>query len=228
MNNKMCSELKLKEANNYSIPSELELEKAKDQRFSKEIHEKLKKSSVAIAGIGGLGSNIAVMLARSGVGHLHLVDFDVVDITNINRQAYTITHIGMKKVEAIKDILLSINPYMRITTDNIKIDESNCAEILQPYDIVCEAFDNAESKAVLVNELLSSYDDKTVIAGSGMAGFGSANNIKSRKIMDRLYICGDEMTDVADGIGLMAPRVMVCAGHQANLVIGKILGIDNL
>lgn len=210
------------------IPSRIALEKAKDQRFSKEVHEKLKNSSVAIAGIGGLGSHIAVMLARSGVGHLHLVDFDVVDITNLNRQAYTIAHIGMEKVEAIKDILLSINPYMKITTDSIKIDENNCTELFRSYDIVCEALDNAESKAALVNGLLYGYDDKTVISGSGMAGFGSTNQIKSRKAMDRLYICGDETTDVSDGIGLMAPRVMVCAGHQANLVIGKILGIENI
>ena len=84
------------------VPSVNELEKAKDDRFSPDIHQNLKLASVAIAGAGGLGSNIAVMLARSGIGHLHIVDFDIVDITNLNRQAYTVKHIGSRKVDAIK------------------------------------------------------------------------------------------------------------------------------
>jgi len=209
-------------------PSEHEFEKAKDDRFSPDIHKKLKEASIAIAGAGGLGSNIAVMLARSGVGHLHIVDFDIVDITNLNRQAYTVKHIGSRKVDAIKEILMEINPYMKVTTDCVRVVADNCDEILGGYDIVCEAFDGAESKAMLIDSLLSVEDGPIVISGSGMAGYDSANEIKSRRIMDRLFICGDECTDVDSGIGLMAPRVAICAGHQANLVIGHILGVDNI
>ncbi len=209
-------------------PSASELDKAKDDRFSQDIHQKLKRTSVAIAGAGGLGSNIAVMLARSGVGHLHIVDFDIVDITNLNRQVYTITHIGLRKVDAIKEILMEINPYMKVTSDCVRVVTDNCDEIFGNYDIVCEAFDGAESKAMLIDSLLSVEDGPIVISGSGMAGYGSANEIRSRRIMDRLFICGDEHTDVGDGIGLMAPRVAICAGHQANLVIGHILGVDNI
>ena len=210
------------------LPSASELDKAKDDRFSQDVHQKLKRTSVAIAGAGGLGSNIAVMLARSGVGHLHIVDFDIVDITNLNRQVYTITHIGLRKVDAIKEILMEINPYMNVTTECMRVVADNCEEIFGGYDIVCEAFDGAESKAMLIDSLLSVEDGPIVISGSGMAGYGSANEIKSRRIMDRLFICGDGHTDVGDGIGLMAPRVAICAGHQANLVIGHILGVDNI
>ena len=210
------------------FPSASEFDKAKDDRFSYDVHQKLKRASVAIAGAGGLGSNIAVMLARSGVGHLHIVDFDIVDITNLNRQVYTVRHIGSRKVDAINEILMEINPYMKVTTDCIRVVAVNCEEIFRGYDIVCEAFDGAESKAMLIDSLLTAEDVPIVISGSGMAGYGSANEIRSRRIMDRLFICGDEHTDVGDGIGLMAPRVAICAGHQANLVIGHILGVDNI
>lgn len=209
-------------------PSKHEFEKAKDDRFSPDIHKKLKEASVAIAGAGGLGSNIAVMLARSGVGHLHVVDFDIVDITNLNRQAYTVKHIGKHKVNAITEILMEINPYMRVTTECVRVVPENCNEIFGDFEIVCEAFDGAESKAMLIDSLLSIKDGSIVISGSGMSGYGSANDIKARRVINRLFICGDEHTDIADGIGLMAPRVSVCAGHQANIVIGQILGVDNL
>ena len=210
------------------FPSASEFDKAKDDRFSQAVHQKLKIASVAIAGAGGLGSNIAVMLARSGVGHLHIVDFDIVDITNLNRQVYTVRHIGSRKVDAIKEILMEINPYLKVTTDCVRVTADNCDEIFGGYDIVCEAFDGAESKAMLIDSLLTVEDGPIVISGSGMAGYGSANEIKSRRIMDRLFICGDGHTDVGDGIGLMAPRVAVCAGHQANIVIGHSLGTDNI
>ena len=210
------------------FPSASEFDKAKDDRFSQAVHQKLKRASVAIAGAGGLGSNIAVMLARSGVGHLHIVDFDIVDITNLNRQAYTVKPIGMRKVDAITEILMEINPYMRVTTECIRVMADNCKEIFGSFEIVCEAFDGAESKAMLIDSLLQIKDGPIVISGSGMAGYSSANNIKARRVMNRLFVCGDEETDIANGIGLMAPRVSVCAGHQANLVIGQILGEDNL
>ena len=210
------------------FPSASEFDKVKDDRFSHDVHQKLKQASVAIAGAGGLGSNIAVMLARSGVGHLHIVDFDIVDITNLNRQVYTVRHIGSRKVDAINEILMEINPYMKVTTDCVRVVADNCEEIFRGYDIVCEAFDGAESKAMLIDSLLTAEDRPIVISGSGMAGYGSANEIRSRRITDRLFICGDEGTDIGDGIGLMAPRVAICAGHQANLVIGHILGADNI
>ena len=205
------------------IPSRKDIQKSLDGRFPKSLYEKLASSKVAIAGLGGLGSNIAVMLARTGVGHLHLVDFDTVDISNLNRQVYDIRHLGIKKTKALSDRLLELNPYINITTEDICVNEHNAARIFGHYNIVCEAFDKADQKAMLINTILTECRSTVVVSGNGMAGYGDANNITTRKVTDRLYICGDQATDIGDGIGLMAPRVSICAGHQANMVINLLL-----
>lgn len=199
------------------------LDKAFDERFSPEIKEKLSNAYVAIAGLGGLGSNIAVMLARSGVGHLLLIDFDSVDVTNLNRQVYMIPHVGMKKTEALKTILEQINPYLDYEFKSVKVTPEMVKDLFSAYPIVCEAFDKPDQKAMLVCELLSQFEDTVVVSGNGMAGYQDANEIVTKQKLRRLYVCGDEHTDVLDGIGLMAPRVTVCAAHQANKVIQIIL-----
>ncbi|MCR4903145.1 MAG: sulfur carrier protein ThiS adenylyltransferase ThiF [Butyrivibrio sp.] len=203
-----------------------ELDRAFDSRFNKEMQEKLRNARVAVAGLGGLGSNIAVALSRSGVGHMLLVDFDTVDTTNLNRQAYGITQLGKPKTEAIMEVLAEINPYLDIETRLTKVTKENAADIFEGFPIVCEAFDKADQKAMLVSTLLEKTSDTVIISGNGMAGVGSCNDIKTTHKMKRLYICGDGKTDVDDGIGLMAPRVMVAAGHQAGQVIRLILGLD--
>jgi len=199
------------------------LDQAFDARFSKNIKEKLENAHVAIAGLGGLGSHIAIMLARSGVGHMLLVDFDTVDVTNLNRQAYLIPQVGMEKTAAMKELLDQINPYLDIEYRNLKVSPDNIQELFEGYPIVCEAFDQADQKAMLVQGLLTGFPDTFVVSGNGMAGYGDANTIKTRKLMRRLYVCGDEQTDIADGVGLMAPRVNICAAQQANKVIQIIL-----
>ena len=210
--------------NRDKIPSEAEFDAVKDERFSPHIYEKLRNSKVAIAGLGGLGSHIAVMLARSGVGHLHLVDFDIVDLSNLNRQVYTVDELGMPKTEALKRILLKINPYINVSYENVKVDNKNIKQLFTGFNIVCEAFDNPSAKAMLVSELLSRDSETIIVSGSGMAGYGDANEIKTEKKFSRLYVCGDGKSDAFEGIGLMAPRVMICAGHQANMIVRLILG----
>ncbi len=205
-------------------PSEAEFDAVKDERFSPHMYEKLRNSKVAIAGLGGLGSHIAVMLARSGVGQLHLVDFDIVDLSNLNRQVYTVDELGMPKTEALKRILLKINPYINVSYENIKVDNENIKQLFTGFNIVCEAFDNPSAKAMIVSELLSRDSETIIVSGSGMAGYGDANEIKTEKKFSRLYVCGDGKSDAFEGIGLMAPRVMICAGHQANMIVRLILG----
>lgn len=200
-----------------------ELDRAFDARFSREIKDKLGAAWVAVAGLGGLGSNIAVMLARSGVGHLFLADFDVVDATNLNRQAYRIPHLGRYKTDALADILREINPYLDVRTQRVVVTGENAAELFGAYPIVCEAFDKPENKAMLVSTLLEQCPHTTVVSGVGMAGYGSSNAIRTERRMKRLYVCGDGVTDVGAGMGLMAPRVAICAGHQANQVLQLIL-----
>jgi sulfur carrier protein ThiS adenylyltransferase len=153
----------------------------------------------AVAGIGGLGSNIAVMLARSGVGHLLLVDFDVVDVTNLNRQMYFISQLRKPKTEALLETLYQINPYLTYETVQTKVTPDNVKELFGGYPIVCEAFDKPDQKAMLVRELLMQCPDATVVSGNGMAGYADTNAIKTRQMMRRLYVCGDQSTDVGDG-----------------------------
>ena len=201
------------------IPQKNEWTKALEERHGKELQNKILLSTVAICGLGGLGSNIAIMLARAGVGKLILIDFDKVDITNLHRQQYKPCQIGMYKTEALTCNLKEIAPYIEIEIHTACIGENNYFELLQNADIICEAFDNAEAKANLVNFVLSEMTDKYIIAASGMAGLGSSNLIKTRKVSKHFYLCGDEKSDVQDGIGLVASRVTVCASHQAHMVL---------
>lgn len=212
--------------NGFTISKE-ELDRAFDERFPVWIREKLQNASVAIAGLGGLGSNIAVSLARSGVGHLFLVDFDAVDVTNLNRQMYMIPHLGMPKTQALREILRQINPWLDVETKQVRVTPENVRELFADWPIVCEAFDRPDQKAMLTGALLSQCPDTVVVSGNGMAGLGDANNIRTRQRLRRLYVCGDGETESAPGTGLMAPRVAVCAGHQANKVLQLITGEKN-
>ncbi len=203
--------------------TEEDFKNAVNSRSKFPIYEKMKNAVIGVAGLGGLGSNIACALARSGAGTIVAVDFDTVELSNINRQMYTIKHLGMKKTQAIKAIISEINPFCNVITYDMFIDEKNCTEIFGGCEIVCEAFDNAKSKAEIVNALLLSSRKVKVISGSGMAGFGRANDITTKTVSERFFICGDMKTDVADGEGLTASRVMICAGHQASKVMEIIL-----
>ena len=194
-------------------------------RHSPGVHERMKAGRVAIAGLGGLGSNIAVMLARMGVGTLLLTDYDTVEPSNLNRQHYTTKHIGQPKTLAIKSQLAEINPYTKTLTRDIEITAENAAQVFEGYPIVVEAFDNPVCKAALVEGLLSAGSTK-IVAASGMAGFGSANEIKTVRRLGNLYICGDMQSDASDIAGLMAPRVLACSAHQANMVVRLIMGIN--
>ncbi|MCY6958985.1 sulfur carrier protein ThiS adenylyltransferase ThiF [Clostridium brassicae] len=204
-------------------PTKEELEFLLFSRHTPKVHEKVKKASVGIAGLGGLGSNVAISLARIGIGKLVLVDFDVVEPSNLNRQQYLIKHLGMNKTEAIKETISEINPFIEVETKNEYIKEDNVLQIFKEVDIIVEAFDNAESKAVLVNTVLSKEKNKFVVAASGMAGYFSNNIIKTKKINERFYLIGDETYEAKVGCGLMAPRVAIAANHQANTVLRIIM-----
>jgi len=193
------------------------------KRNVKGISEKLKKAKVCILGLGGLGSNVAVLLARSGIGYLKLVDFDIVEASNLNRQQYRISHIGMKKTEAIRTIIKEVNPFVEVEILNKKIDRENILSIVGDVEIVVEAFDVAETKAMAIEELLIN-GDKKLVSASGMAGLGSANEIITRKVRDNFYLIGDNYSDYEEYSGIMSTRVMICAAHQANIVLRIILG----
>lgn len=194
------------------------------KRHGEMLQKKFNKATVAICGLGGLGSNIAIALARAGVGKLILIDFDEVDVTNLHRQQYKAAQVGMYKTEATKDNLLEIAPYLEVLTFNEKITEDNLVSLLKGADIVCEAFDKAEAKAMLVNGVLEKLPECYLVAASGMAGFGAANSIRTRKVTKRFYLSGDEVSDVNNTTSLVAPRVMICAAHQAQTVLRILAG----
>ena len=174
------------------IPTKEEWYRALSERHGEDMQKRLATSTVAICGLGGLGSNIAIALARAGIGKLILIDYDKVDLTNLHRQQYKASQIGMKKVEALRENLLEIAPYVMTEIHFVRITEKNAIDLLKDSDIICEAFDDAECKAMLVNLLLERMPSKYIITASGMAGMGSANTIQTRKVTKRLYICGDE------------------------------------
>lgn len=196
---------------------------ALELRHGADLQQIISSACVAVCGIGGLGSNVAISLARSGVGTLHLIDSDKVDISNLHRQQYKVSQIGMFKTEAMRQILSEIAPYCNVITHTGKLTEDNLS-LLSNSNIICECFDNAECKAMLVNGVAECYPEKYIVCASGMSGLHSSNTIQTKKFGKRLYICGDGMSDVSDDGTLFAPRVMLCAAHQANATLRIIAG----
>lgn len=208
----------------HPVPSREVMREALNIRHGEDLQNKISAARVAVCGLGGLGSNIAIALARAGVGHLHLIDFDRVDLTNLNRQQYAVGQLGQYKTDALRETLSLISPYCDVTCDTIQVTEENLPDLLKTEDYICEAFDRAEAKAMLVSGVLEHFPEKYLVAGSGLAGLGSANTIQTRRVSQRFYLCGDGTSDSSVGLGLVASRVLVCAAHEANMILRLIAG----
>lgn len=206
------------------IVSKEEMKRVLEDRHGRDLQARFTEARVAICGLGGLGSHLAYSLARAGVGRLVLIDFDRVDLTNLHRQQYKADQVGRLKAEALRDNLKEIAPYVGLECYSVELNEQNAADYLKGADIVCEAFDRAEAKAMLANLVLADLPESILVAASGMAGLSSGNRIQTRKISDRFYLCGDEESDVSDGLGLLSSRVMLCAAHQAHMVLRLLAG----
>lgn len=187
-------------------------------KFS-EIKRHLSQFIVGIAGAGGLGSNCAVALARTGIGSLVICDHDVVEISNLNRQYYFTSQVGMTKTEALKDNISQINPEVIVVTHNITLNHSNIPEIFSGCDVIVEAFDSNEMKEMLVETIQEKMPGIPLVVGSGLAGWGRSDELRYRKIDETLFLCGDESTEVSDEMPPLAPRVAMVAGMQANTVV---------
>jgi len=193
------------------------------ERHGKSVHEKLKSAIIGIAGLGGLGSNVAFSLARIGIGKLVIADFDSVEPSNLNRQQYFIEQLGTKKTAALTENLLKINPYLKIEGHSLKLTAGNIPEIFADCSIITECFDKADQKQMLVETVLNKMNDVITVAVSGLGGYGRSNEIQTRKISDRLILVGDGKSGLESGFSLMAPRVAIAAGHQANAIVELIL-----
>ncbi len=196
------------------IPTKKELARALEARHGTSLQKTFANSRIAVCGLGGLGSNIAISLARAGIGTLILIDYDRVDITNLHRQQYKATQIGMPKTKALAENLAEIAPYLNIAAHTARLTLSNYKSLLSGADVICEAFDNAEEKAMLANAVLANLPETYLIAASGMA-----NSIKTKKISSHFYLCGDGASEVTDGVSLLSSRVMLCAAHQAHTAL---------
>ncbi len=182
----------------------------------------LSHKTVGIAGCGGLGSNCAVALARVGIGKLIIADFDVIDLSNLNRQYYFFDQIGKKKCVALKENIQRINPDVITESHDIKLHPADILSLFYSCDIIVEAFDLAEMKEMIIETVLTEMPHTPLICGLGMAGWGMNAQIHSHNI-DNLYICGDEATEISPECPPLAPRVGIVANMQANVALELLL-----
>ncbi len=178
--------------------------------------ERLKRCTIGIMGAGGLGSNVASGMVRAGVGHLIVADPDRVEISNLNRQLFFVDQVGMLKVEALAETLKRINPYATIETEATRVTPANMPEIFSDADLLIEALDVAEEKALLIETWMMQRPENRVVGASGIAGAGNTRGLEVRK-MGRLYICGDGSSDLS--MGLSAGRVGIVAQMQVNTAV---------
>jgi sulfur carrier protein ThiS adenylyltransferase len=182
----------------------------------------IQKVKVGIAGAGGLGSNCALFLVRCGFKKFRIVDSDIVEIGNLNRQFYFTDQVGKRKVEALRDNLLLINPGLEIEALAKRIEQGNVADIFPDCDVVVEAFDGATDKRMIVEAYMSS--GKLVVAASGLAGWDKSDDIKIHRIRDNFYLVGDLVSGIAPNRPPMAPKVNVAAAKQADVILSFFLG----
>ena len=181
----------------------------------------LQAAQVAIFGLGGLGSNVAMWLARLGVGQLLLYDFDRVELSNLNRQYYFLEDVGEYKAVALLKHLRAVNPYGDYQSRVVRLTQDNLGELVGTAPIICEALDKPETKALLVNGVLESFPDKFLVAASGLAGFGTSDSMQVRQITPHFYLCGDGSSSFLD-LPLCGARVGLCAAQEA-LTIARII-----
>lgn len=206
------------------VPAREELEALLVARHGPGVHARLKRGRVGIAGCGGLGSTVAVALARSGVGALVLVDFDVVEPSNLNRQQFFVDQIGQLKVEALAANLARINPYVELVRRPLRLAAAAVPDVFAGCDVVAECFDHPSAKAELSFAMRKHLPSVPLVAVSGIAGYGPAGDIASRRVLANQFLVGDRVSAAQPGRGLLAPRVTVAAGHQANIVLRLLLG----
>jgi sulfur carrier protein ThiS adenylyltransferase len=189
--------------------------------FKEEDLKKILSVKIGIAGLGGLGSNCAVNLVRSGINNLILVDFDRIEPKNLNRQFYFQHQIGLFKTEALTENLKKINPDIKITSFNERLEENNIFKFFNRCEVIVEAFDKAEYKSLLVSKLLPTR--KLIVSASGLAGYGNSDDIKIHRIKKNLIIVGDLKSEAAANLPPLSPRVNIAAAKQADIILEYII-----
>ena len=182
----------------------------------------LENAKVGIAGAGGLGSNVAMLLVRAGMKKLVIADFDIVNESNLNRQFFFRRQLGEKKIAALAENLRMIELDLDLSLHDVRLTPENADFVFAGCNVVVEAFDSAEAKAMLLHSLLPT--GKPIVSATGLAGWGRSNDIRVRKVGRNLILVGDQMRDVRDGFAPVGVRVGIAAAMQANSVVSLLLG----
>ena len=206
------------------VPAAEELEALMTARHGPGVHAKVKRARVGVAGCGGLGSAVATALARLGVGAMLLVDFDIVEPSNLNRQQFFVDQLGELKTEALASNLARINPYVTGERRELRLTRENAAEVFDGCDVVAECFDDPAAKRDLAVAMRTGLPETPLVTVSGIAGYGPAEEIRVRRVLKNVWLVGDGETAARPGCGLLAPRVAVAAGMQANVILRILLG----
>jgi sulfur carrier protein ThiS adenylyltransferase len=209
------------------VPSAEEMDHLLHARHTPGVHEVVRRATVGVMGLGGLGSPVAVALARIGVGRLLLADYDVVEPSNLNRQHYFVDQVGLPKTVALKATLARVNPYVAVECIEARLSETDIARCFAGVDVLVECFDDPAMKAAALRAALRDLPGVGYVGSSGVAGYGENDAIQTRRIRPRVYVVGDGESEARPGVGLMAPRVGIAAHHQANQVLRLLLGVDD-
>ena len=193
------------------------------QQKTSQIASILSTKTIGIAGAGGLGSNVAIALARSGVKRFIIADYDVVEESNLNRQYYFLSQIGKVKVKALQENIKNINPDIKCTLHQEKLMKGSMSEPFNDVDVIIEALDQAEIKTQFIEEILHHLVDIPIVAASGVAGYGHSDRIRTIQ-SNHLYMVYDEEAHSSDNDVLLAPKVCLMANWQANIVLEILLG----
>jgi sulfur carrier protein ThiS adenylyltransferase len=205
-------------------PSPEERDALLSARHTPGIHKKIRCATIAILGLGGLGSAVAGAMAKIGIGKMLLSDYDVVEPSNLNRQHYFVDQIGMLKTRALQENLLRMNPSVSLELIEEQLTESRLPHLFGNVDVLIECFDDPVMKAATLRSVLTDMKGVAYVGSSGMAGFGTNNTIHTKTLRPGIYVVGDETSAAAPGMGLMAPRVGIAAHHQANQTLRILLG----
>ncbi len=179
--------------------------------------QRLQRVTIGIAGAGGLGSNCALCLVQSGFARLRIVDHDIVDASNLNRQFFFNRQIGRPKVDMLKENLMAVNPEAGISTFREEITVDNLDMFFTDCDVIVEAFDEPSCKKMIVERYMNS--DKLLVAASGIAGSGQTDRIRTHQIRPLFFIVGDLQSEVNEHLPPYAPGVTIAAAKQADVIL---------
>lgn len=191
------------------------------RHFTDDQIRRLGSVRVGIAGAGGLGSNVAAHLVRSGIRRLVIVDFDVVAPSNLNRQFFFIDQVGMQKVRALEINLKRINPDLDIQSWDIRLDAGNVRQVFEHCHVIVEALDGARDKKMMADTFMA--DPRLLVCASGVGGWGDSDRIRTRQVREAFYLIGDGESEVSDTMPPTAAIVGLAAAKQADVVVERIL-----